>query len=228
MGYDATNYLSLDISKKELVDFIKSLGYFGKGKYYYFFEDNEYKYLYGVNLHISKTDDNVLIYTRTPIYCSFYDLEFQNTTIRKIKKQFGGYFISDYGRNRYFINGTDNTTPTERGCYAAHNRLSNRFADLLLLLDNINQDHNQEKSMELFGMPSSTTLLSNLSTTYLSSIIENYFRDLYVALIKYSDKDKKEKIISNSNINKYDLFEISEGKLTIEDAVALSKSLQNI
>lgn len=80
--------------------------------------------------------------------------------------------------------------------------------------------------MKSFGIPSSATLLSNLSTTYLSSIIENYFRDLYVALIKYSDK--KEKIITTSNINKYDLFEVSEGKLTIEDSVALSKSLQNI
>ncbi|WP_294403957.1 hypothetical protein [uncultured Ruminococcus sp.] len=226
MGYDATNYLSPDISKKELADFIKSLGYSGKGTNYYFFKNDDYKYLCGVSLQISRTDNSISVYTRTPIYCSFYDLEFQNSTIRKIKKQFGGYFISENGRNRYFIIGTDNTTPPERGCYAAHERLSNRFNELLFLLDNVNQDYNQAEAMESFGIPSSATLLSNLSTTYLSSIIENYFRDLYVALIKYSDK--KEKIITTSNINKYDLFEVSEGKLTIEDSVALSKSLQNI
>lgn len=226
MGYDATNYLSPDISKKELIEFLKLLGYRGKGTEYYFFEDDDYKYLYGVSLQISRTDDSILIHTRTPIYCSFYDLEYQNMTIRKIKKQFGGYFISDNGQNRYFINENDDTTPAERGCNAAHERLSNRFNELLFLLNNINQDPNQAEAMESFGIPSSATLLSNLSTTYLSSIIENYFRDLYVALIKYSDK--KEKIITNSNINKNDLFEVSEGKLTIEDAVALSKSLQNI
>ena len=226
MGYDATNYLSPDISKKELIDFIKSMGFRGKGTEYYFFENDDYKFLYGVSLQISRTDDSILIHTRTPIYCSFYDLDFQNMTIRKIKKQFGGYFISDNGRNRYFIIENDDTTPSERGCYAAHERLSNRFKELLFLLNNINQDPNQAEAMESFGIPSSATLLSNISTTYLSSIIENYFRDLYVTLIRYSDK--KEKIITNSNINKNDLFEVSEGKLTIEDAVALSKSLQNI
>ncbi|WP_139182154.1 MULTISPECIES: hypothetical protein [unclassified Ruminococcus] len=148
-------------------------------------------------------------------------MEFLNTTIRKIKKHFGGYFISDNGRNRYYENKPDNSTPSERGCYSAHERLSNRFNELLFLLCKVNQEHDYDELIESFGIPSSSTLLSNLSTTYLSSIIENYFREFYIALIKYSDK--KEKIITSANFNKNDLFEVAEGKLTIEGAVALSK-----
>ncbi len=94
------------------------------------------------------------------------------------------------------------------------------------MVNNYSEDEKIAKLIEEYGAPSGVTLLSNIATTYISSIIENYFRQLYVSLLKYSDK--KENIISSVRVNNYDLFEVSEKRMSIEDAVALSKSFQNI
>ena len=226
MGYDATNYLSHDISRKKVIDFIKMLGFTGQGDWYHFFQDDDYKYLYGVYLCVTQKDDSLTVYTRTPIYCSTHDLLYQNYVMKQIKQYFGGYFMSDYGKNRYFKVDNTVTTPAERGCYAAHFRLSNSFAEIRQLIYNFTEDEHQVRVWKDFGIPTSASLLSNISTTYISSIMENYFRQLYVAILKYSEK--KENIISSSRINNYDLIDVSEKRITIEEDVALSKSFQNI
>ena len=60
-------------------------------------------YLYGVLLNISENEDELFIHTRTPAYCSNYDLQYQNNVIKQIRDYFGGYFITDFGKNRYFL-----------------------------------------------------------------------------------------------------------------------------
>lgn len=226
MGYDGINYLPKNTSKTKLIEFIKMLGFRGQGNDYYFFKDEDYKYLFGVILKIEKAEDSLLVHTRNPIYCSDYDLKYQNYVMKQLKQYFGGYFYSDYGKNRYFPENIEKTTPAERGCYAAYFRLSNLFSHIRFLVNNYNEDENVAKMMEYLGSPSGTALLSNISTTYISSIIENYFRQLYVVLLKYSDK--KERLIASVRVNNFDLFEVSESKLSIEEAVALAKSFQNI
>jgi len=88
MGYDAVNHLPQATSKKKLIDFVKLLGFEGKGKYYHFFRDDEYKYLYGVSLTIEKSDNELLVYTRNPIYCSNHDLIYQNYVIKQLKQYY--------------------------------------------------------------------------------------------------------------------------------------------
>jgi len=51
------------------------------------------------------------------------------------------------------------------------------------------------------------------ASSYISSIIENYFRDLYVALIIGSEK--KEKILQDARINSNDFLDISENRICI-------------
>lgn len=226
MGYDATNYLPLSISKKSVIEFIKLLDFEGSGDDFYFFKEDDYKYLYGVLLNISKTDDSLMIHTRTPIYCSYHDLHYQNYVIKQLRQRFGGYFISDNGKNRYFSDKQEMTSAAERGCYAAYFRLSNLFSYIYRLLYDFSEDKNQAEMVKYFGAPSNGALLSNISTTYISSVIENYFRQLYVVLLTYSDK--RESIITSCRMNSHDLFEVANKSISIEEAVALSMSFQNI
>lgn len=226
MGYDATNHIDRSVSKKKLVEVIKLLGFEGQGDYFYFFRRDEYKYLYGVSLYISSSEKEWLIHTRNPIYCSDYDLKYQNYVIKKIRQFFGGYFVSDYGTNRYFLIDDTQTTADERGCYAAHFRLSDRIGEIAYLVNNYVESDSVRESFRQFGVASPSTLLSNIATTYISTVMETYFRELYVALLTYSPK--KESIISNTKINSNDYIDIAEGRICIEEAVALSMSFQNI
>ena len=84
MGHDATNFLPSSTSKKKLIGFIKILGFKGQGNIYHFYKDEDYKYLYGVLLNISENESELLIHTRTPVYCSNYDLQYQNNAIKLI------------------------------------------------------------------------------------------------------------------------------------------------
>lgn len=226
MGYDATNHVDKSVSKEKLVEFIKLLGFEGRGEWFHFFERDEYKYLYGVGLHLSSTETEWLVHTRTPIYCSDDDLKYQNYVIKKIRQFFGGYFVSDNGKNRYFSVDNVETTAAQRGCYAAHFRLSDQLGKIAFLVNNYDEPENVRDVFKMSGLASPSTLLSNIATTYISSIIESYFRNLYVALLAYSPK--KDKIISNARIVSNDYVDIAKGKISVEEAVALSMSFQNI
>ena len=113
MGYDGVNHLPASTSKRKLIEFIKLLGFQGAGNHYHFFKDDDYKYLYGVLLRIENKADEILVYTRNPIYCSEYDLKYQNFVMKQLKQYFGGYFYSDYGKNRYFPEEVQKTTAPE-------------------------------------------------------------------------------------------------------------------
>lgn len=226
MGFDATYYCPVNISKNKLVDYLKLLRYEGSGNEYYFYSEDEYKYLYGVAAYISENDNQISVWLRTSIFCNYFDLEFMNSTLRQLKRCFGGSFISDEGKNRYFTKKYKQNSPAERGCYAARFRLDNEFASLRFLILKYPDTDPSDKALEHIGVSSNASLLANISLTYASSIIENYFRELYIALLRYSDK--KEKIINSTRFNNFDLFEVSEKKASIEQAVAFSKSFQNI
>ena len=54
MGYDATNFVPNNISKEKLFNLIDLLGFKGNGKLFFFYKEDNYKYLYGVGLRIEK------------------------------------------------------------------------------------------------------------------------------------------------------------------------------
>jgi len=54
--------------------------------------------------------------TRTSISASSFDQEFQNKTVRAIRKAFGGTFYNDhFGKNRYTVVQPTKSTPASRG-----------------------------------------------------------------------------------------------------------------
>lgn len=87
-------------------------------------------------------------------------------------------------------------------------------------------DVEAEKSMyEISGIPTPNMFNANVYSTYLCSLIEEYFRTTYIALLKYSDR--KEKIL-NVKFSPYDMVDISNGEKTVEEVFASTLSFQNI
>lgn len=228
MGYDTSNILPKETKEKDVKEFLKLLGYYGQGSVYAFYKDEDYKFFEGVVLFITREDNNInnplQIDTHTSIWSSDYDIDFQNYTVNHLKKEFGGTFITDFGKSRYLKVHKPKRFGAQNGCYFAFFRLHNQFVEAKMLLSKIEEN---EWGKDNYGLNiNHVSLATNIITTYISSIIENYFRDIYVALLKYSDK--KDKVFKNAKITSDDMLDICSGKINMEQAIAYSKSFQNI
>lgn len=227
MGRDAYIHIDKKYPKKMIEDFLLMMKFEKCYKdVYYLGNDTEYKYMSGVSIFFLESKENeYILHIRTQIHASGYDIHDQNETIRKIKMYFNAWFEGDNGKNRYFeeiplVKGAEN------GCYFAIEKLHNSFVILHLALSKYPDDLEGEKMMMKFtGMPTPQVFNSNVYSSFLCSLIEEYFRSTYVALLKYSNK--KEKIL-NVKFSAYDMCDISEGKKCVEEVFASTLSFQNI
>ncbi len=143
MGHDATNYISKKVKINDLLEFITLLGYVKKSKYEFsFFKEDNYKYMCGIYLVVyNKGFDDIQVCTHTLFVCSTYDIDFQNFTIKQLKNRFGGYFITDKGKNRYLTINEPEKIGIEAGLFQLHYKLENEIslADAYLMtIDNPN------------------------------------------------------------------------------------------
>lgn len=226
MGYDAYVHIKKKYSKSSIENLLRMMDYEKKGQYFYCGNDDEYKLFTGVSIWLSDEDNEEWIYRiRSQIFAVGYDLKKMNDTIRGLKQYCDATFKSDEGKNRYFkedilIKGA------QSGCYFATENLFNNFSLLRHALSKYPDDNEAEKSMyELSGFPTTNVFNANIYLTYLCSLIEEYFRTTYIALLKYSER--KDKIL-NVKFSPYDMVEISNGKKTVEEVFASTLSFQNI
>lgn len=106
-----------------------------------------------------------------------------NETIRCLKQYCDASFESDYGKNRYFPEDTL-IKGAESGCYFPEERLFNNFSSLKHTLSKYPRDIEAEKSMyEISGIPTPNMFNANVYSTYLCSLIEEYFRTTYIAYL---------------------------------------------
>jgi hypothetical protein len=68
--------------------------------------------------------------------------------------------------------------------------------------------------------------VSNVISTYLVSALEDYFKSTYIALLTYSDR--KASILKGVRLSGEQLSRISEGTLTVEEAVAETLPFQRL
>ena len=120
MGYDAFVYIDKKkYTEKTIEELILMMGYEKKPGWYYCGNDEEYKYVAGVQVWKKddyKNEQEVIYRVRVQSFCSSYDLKKANDTISAFKKYCSAWFESDMGKNRYFeidelIKGA------ESGCY---------------------------------------------------------------------------------------------------------------
>lgn len=226
MGNDAFVHIEKKrYSKKVIENLLQMMDYKKCGEVFYCGNDTEYKYFSGVKAWQFNEDKNEVVYKiRTQAFASGYDIKKQNDTIRYLKKYCQANFESDVGKNRYFKTGRL-VKGAESGCYFAIQNLADHFSLLCYSLNQYPKDVEAQKVMIKFGIPTSCIFNANVYLSYLCSLIEEYFRATYIALLKYADK--KEKIL-NVKFSPYDMVDISTGIKTVEEVYARTLSFQNI
>lgn len=226
MGYDAYVHINKKYTKANIEKLLLMLGYEKRKDFFYCGNDDEYKYFTGVQVWLCDENKEERIYNvRCPIFAVAYDLKKVNETIRSLKQYCDATFESDIGKNRYFPE-SQFTKGAESGCYFAVERLFNNFTNLRYALSKYPADMESDKELYKIGGHLTLDMFNaNVYSTYLCSLIEEYFRSTYIALLKYSDR--KEKILK-VKFTPYDLVDISNGDKTVEEVFARTLSFQNI
>ncbi len=226
MGYDAYVHIKKKYTKLAIEKLLTLIGYEKRANSFYCGNDEEYKFFTGVHVWLCDEDEEEWVYrVRSQIFAAGYDLQKMNETLRSLKQYCDASFESDYGKNRYFPEDTL-IKGAESGCYFAAERLFNNFSSLRYALSKYPSDIESEETMyQINGIPTPSMFNANVYSTYLCSLIEEYFRTTYIALLKYSDR--KEKIL-NVKFSPYDMVDISNGEKTVEEVFASTLSFQNI
>ena len=227
MGRDAFVHINRsNFSEKSVEKFIIMMGFQKRNGIYVCSLDDDYKYYSPVYIYKIEEREEELIYrVRTQIFASSYDVQKQNDTLRSFRKYCSAWFVSDIGKNRYFEVG-ELIRGAESGCYFAAANLDNCFSLLSFSAAKYPPDNEGELNMRNFsGMPTPNSLNANVYLSYLCALMEDYFRETYIALLKYSDR--KDKVL-NTKLSSFDLVEISRNEKSVEEAFARTLSFQNI
>ncbi len=240
MGCLAINYLPPKTSRKEVKEFLELLGYIklprdrftSKGVVVFSNRPNDYKYFQGIYAELCfDKDEGLTVQTRTNIWRSRCDTDLHNHTVKQLKKRFGGYFASDHGKNNYLTNDHPYIERDEAGCYQAYSRFFSNIQTASFTIKTWQKAKTDRDWSSITGIPwfdslNPLVITANITVPFLVSIIEDYFRSTYVALLKYSDN--RESIVRDSRILGEELNLISKGEITIEEAVARTRSFQNM
>lgn len=187
MGYDAYVNIKKKYTKSAIEKILIMMDYKKREEVFYCGNDDEYKFFTGVYVWLCEENEQERIYrVRAPIFAMGYDLQKMNETLRSLKLYCDASFESDYGRNRYFPENNF-IKYAESGCYFAVERLFNNFSILSMALNRYPDDIEGDKAMyEMYGLPTPSAFNANVYSTYLCSLIEEYFRSTYIALLKFS------------------------------------------
>lgn len=228
MGLDSEYYAPEKTRRGDLEEFLLLLGYTKgrtprylrqcKGAAFQYFSSKPYESLQGVSFTVTIEDKKLVACGRNNTWRSKSDNDFHNHTLRQLKKRFGGYFVSDYGKNRYFLFDGVDRKEADSGCYIAAEKALSRLKELdivsMALIDW--KTPIQKGDMDWMNQFHPEVILGNLCITHILSAIETFFRHTYIALLTYSDK--KAEIVKATQIRSADLAEIGQGKLRIEEA----------
>ena len=243
MGRDASIYIPDKYSKKEITDFLISLGYEKEdNNTYVFFDYKTNTTLSGVAVMISKFkneyyEDKIFkksninysysLWVRTTAMGNSYDIEMQNNTLKECRKRFNTFFVSDRGKNRYYeISEEDYTAGLQNAIDLIENTINGYLIVLKRSIDKSNTIKYIKYEKTMYGMDAHNRYLN---LVYLCSIIEYCYKSIYAFIFKFSNEKIKNSIIRNNNkLYSEEVLNISSGKLTLEEVVVKNKSFQNI
>jgi len=150
MGHDSTNFLETK-SKADVVEFLEILRYEKLNSYiFFYYNEKDFEYVTGVTATIRIGEDGkVQVDLRTNVIRSKADADLHNTTIKQLRKRFGGYFHSDNGVNRYMPHFGPERIKAEGGCYLAYLNFKNNIVSVYIYLDHVEPRGNNVYSARL-------------------------------------------------------------------------------
>jgi hypothetical protein len=232
MGYDCTNYLPHGIRVADVHEFLEIIRYFRVAPdAYYYFDGESYSSISGVTATISVDDSHSIhINLHTQIWCSKSDIEKLNWTARQIKKRFGGHWVSDFGKGKYIpLTGPD-IKNAEGGCYIAYSNFNRSMQIAELYLASIKFTTSFPPIGHFPSIDAANPLIvsNNLIVPFIVSVIEEFYKSCYIAILKFSESEKKQSIFKNTRLYADELVRISSGESSIEEGIVRAMSFQNI
>ncbi len=240
MSYTSKNIFPAGVQIADLREYIVSLGYkklSGWTRFenvswesYHWFDDIDYRSWTGVELSVDKKKGGKLsISTRTTAGRSYFDLEYQNKTISALRKRFGGSFTTDVGVNRCMRPRSGPPAPAASGCHLAFSRFGQNLGKAVMYSQGRiflnHKPHTPDNFLSQVGMHPEN-LSANMLMAFCVSIVEEYLKSCFVALLKYSPQ--KERFLRGVRLRSDQLARISEGHESVENAAAETLSFQRI
>lgn len=179
--------------------------------------------------------------TRTSIWASSFDKEFQNRVVRNIRKSFGGRFYNDHhGHNRYIVLEKVRSTPASRGIFSVLSRVSGELDALEHALP--------EEMIRALATPQGTVtdetdtigvlrfskeldpsrVVYNALVPFLVAAIEHFFREGFEILLKYEPGARAVLQGQNRKLSFAEAVAIERGELTTERVASGWYSFQNV
>lgn len=238
MSYCSDNQIPITASLKNIKEVIELLGYKkckdalsipGQvGSYYWSGNDDNISFV-GVELYIYKEDEYYSVQTRSRIGRSYWDLEQQNKTILLLKNIFGGSFETDEGKNKRML--FDEKEPDKLACALFISRwvFNNQLMKAKMYLNNreLNGDFSKDESSGLLWIDEMNprVLSNNMLLPYLIGCWESYFRQSYIAILKYAN-EINDNALKNSRITNSELLNVIRNGYKAEWYLADSLSFQ--
>lgn len=232
MGYDATNTLGPSANVRQVSDFLKLLGYHKHGtksrldgihgSVLLHYNEEDYQSHQPIDACVYRADGRVLVETHTRMFRSVYDAKYHNFTVRQLQLRFGGYFVTDNGRGRFFDVDGEDRSKADSGCFLTTWIFHDQLGKVRLYLMRRTFPHDNP------GLgPYSAEILSNhLLVPFIVSAIEGWFRGTYEALMRYSDR--RNDVCKNMRLEATDLMDDAGRTVPLERALSRRMPFQNI
>jgi len=165
MGWDASFYFPDGTDRRKVEEFLLLLGFKRapadsvtrglRATAFYYPVDNDPARISGVtSLVLPGEEGGLVATTRANIWCSVRDTEIQNYTLKSLRRFFGGHFVSDRGRNRYFTNDGIDRKGLEATCFLSTFHFLNSLPRIRYTLEWAERmaDRKPEKDREFHGL----------------------------------------------------------------------------
>ncbi len=237
MSYTSESEFPAGISPRRVLDVVELLGYAPVrdglripdrvGSYLWYVE-KDYKSWTGVELSVYHENGIVKVTTRSRVSRSYWDLSHQNRTLKLLRDLFGGHFITDAGRNRYWHPDEPPPSPLSSGCFLARWRFHNALlkARIYLMTRKLEGDIAKEvpTGLTIMDEMNPRLLSNNLLIPFIIAVWEEYFRSTFAAALKYADK--REVVLKKARLSHAQLELIASKEIPIELAISECFSFQ--